>query len=149
MAFDIAAIREAVAARIRETGLEAYPFDVQSDIYPRAIVYPGRPFVNYHSTFGPGLVTLRFEVIITANATDPVGAQADLARWLNAGTGVARSVFDALERVTAGDTTPTLHGAVEGIHVEGVEAGPGVNAGTGARYEFAATLSLVVVVRRT
>lgn len=142
-------IRTAIAARLQSTcGLTAYPYDVSSTVYPRAIVLPGSPAVEYHSSFGRGLVIMRFDIEVRTVAADPVSAQVALSRFVDAGTGESSSVIDALELVAVGATTPTLDGAVENITVESVQIGPGLQLVEGP-IEFTATFRVQVLARRT
>lgn len=147
MAVDIAAIRTAIAERITEVcGINAYPFDVPSTVYPRAIVLPGSPLVEYHAAMRD-LCRLNFVIEVRTNSTDPVPAQAELAAFCGAGTGQTASVFDALEDVAVDATTPTLDGAVENITVEQVEVLPGVQLVEGP-LEFTANFRVAVKARR-
>lgn len=121
MSLDTKVIREAIATRITEwCGLTAFAFDVSSIVYPRAIVLPGSPGVEYHHSMRD-LCVLNYRVEVRTNAADAVSAQIALAQFVAAGTGQSRSIIDALEDVATGDTTPTLGGAVENIFVESVE----------------------------
>jgi hypothetical protein len=121
MSLDTKVIREAIATRITEfCNLTAFPFDVSNGTYPRAIVLPGSPGIEYHHSMRD-LCVLNYRVEVRANAADAVSAQIALAQFVAAGTGQARSIIDALEDVATGDTTPTLGGVVENVHVESVE----------------------------
>lgn len=121
MSLDPEVIRQAIATRITEScNLTAFPFDVSSTVYPRAIVMPGSPAIEYHHSMRD-LCVLNFRIEVRTNAADPVSAQVALAQFIAAGTGQSRSILDALEDVATGDTTPTLGGVVENIHVESVE----------------------------
>jgi len=147
MAVDIAAIRTAIAERISDVcGISAYPFDVVSTVYPRAIVLPGTPLVEYHTTFGQGLSQLNFVVEVRTVATDPVPAQETLATFCGAGTGQTLSILDALEDVGT-DNTPQLDGAVHAINVESVSVGPGIQLTEGP-LEFTALFQVAVLARR-
>jgi hypothetical protein len=147
MSLDLRAIREALASRIQEScNLTAFPFDVSSVIYPRAIVMPGSPAVEYHTTFRD-LCLLNFRIEVRAVAADPVSAQIALAEFCAAGTGQSRSVFDALETVTAPALTPDLDGVVENINVDSVELSDGVQLVEGP-VEFTAVFNVAVMARR-
>ena len=117
-----------------------------STVYPRAIVMPGSPSIEYHSSFGNSLATLRFDVEVRTVAADPVVAQRALAVF--ADTAVTTSVIDALERVDSPAVTPTLGGAVENVMVESVSLPPGVQLTEGG-LEFTALFSVIVLARRT
>ena len=146
MTITTATIREAIASRIQDVcGITAYPFDVSSTVYPRAIVMTGSPTIEYHSTFGQGLSVLRFEVEVRTVAADPVPAQRALSEFVD--TGTSRSVLDALERVDSPATTPTLGGVVENIIVESVNTPPGVQLVEG-QLEFTALFTVAVLARR-
>lgn len=147
MPLDTAVIREAIANRIQTVcGITAYPFDVASTVYPRAIVMPGGPAVEYHSSYGQSLATLKFEVEVRTVAADPIPAQRTLATFVD--TAVPTSVIDALERVDSPATTPTLGGVVENVMVESVALPPGVQLTEGG-LEFTALFTVSVLARRT
>ena len=142
-------IREAIATRIQQLcGLTAYPFDIASTVYPRAIVMPASPAVEYHSSFGRGLSVLLFDIEVRTVAADPVSAQVALSKYIDAGTGEASSVIDALELVSVGALTPNLDGAVENVMVESVQVAPGLQLTEGP-IEFTATFRVQVLARRT
>lgn len=147
MALDTRVIREAIADRLREwCGLTAYPFDQRTSVYPRAIVLPGSPSVEYHRAMGD-LVSLTYRVEVRTVAADPVSAQIALAEFVDAGTGKTRSVHDALLDVATGDTTPTLGGVVENVHIDTVELADGLEL-TEGQIEFTATFNVTVKTRR-
>lgn len=149
MAVDVVAIREAVATRIEDyTGLRSYPFPVQSDVYPRAMVLNGSPLLStVHGTFRSPLCDMSLLVEVATRAMDPVVAQQTLAAYVSSGTGFEQSsVMDALEDLVTGEQTPTLNGAVENINVEQVSVTDGVEVQGGI--EFAATFRVTVRARR-
>lgn len=142
-------IREAIATRLQTMcGITAYAFDVSSTVYPRAIVLPASPAIEYHSSFGRGLSTLLFDVEVRTVAADPVSAQVALSRFVDAGTNESASVIDALELVSTGAMTPTLDGAVENVMVESVQMNNGLQLTEGP-IEFTATFRVQVLARRT
>lgn len=141
-------IRAAIATRLQSTcGLTAYAFDVSSTVYPRAIVLPASPAIEYHASYGAGLSILLFDIEVRTVAVDPVSAQIALSKFVNAGTGETSSVIDALELVAVGSTTPTLGGVVENIMVESVQIAPGQQLTEGP-IEFTATFRVQVLARR-
>ena len=146
MSLDTRTIREAIATRITEfCNLTAYPFDVSSTVYPRAIVLPGSPGIEYHHSMRD-LCVMNFRVEVRTSAADAVSAQVALAEFIAAGTGQSRSIIDALEDVATGDTTPTLGGVVENVHVESVEL---FDADTEANPAiYTATFRVVVKAKR-
>lgn len=147
MSLDLRAIREALATRIQEScNLTAFPYDQASIIYPRAIVLPGSPAVEYHASMRD-LCRLNFRIEVRTNAADAISAQIALDQFVNAGTGQSRSVFDALENLTTGTPTPDLDGVVENINVESVELSDGVQFTEGP-VEFTAVFNVAVKARR-
>jgi hypothetical protein len=70
-----------------------------------------------------------------------------LSKYIDAGTGEASSVIDALELVSVGALTPTLDGAVENVMVENVQVAPGLQLTEGP-IEFTATFRVQVLARR-
>jgi hypothetical protein len=114
MAFDVAAIRDGVKTRLATiTGLRCYDTIPDRDIVvPAAVVQPSA--IRYQEAFKGGLVEARMRItIITSAGTDRVG-QDQLDAYLSAGTGMTKSIVDALE----GDKT--LNGSADssGIEVE-------------------------------
>ena len=147
MSLDYNAIRVAIADRIREScNLDVLPQDTATVNYPRAIVLPGSPAVEYHASMRD-LCRLNFRIEVRAVAADPVDAQIILSEFVNAGTGQSRSVFDALENLTTGTPTPDLDGVVENINVESVELSDGVQLAEGP-IEFTAVFNVAVKARR-
>lgn len=143
------AIREAIANRLQQRcGINAYPFDVASTVYPRAIVLPSSPAVEYHSSFGRGMCVLLFDIEVRTVATDPVSAQIALSKFVDAGTSESSSIIDALEFVSTGAMSPNLAGAVDNIMVESVQIAPGLQLTEGP-VEFTATFRVQVLTRRT
>ena len=147
MSLDLKVIREAIATRIREScNLTTYAFDQKTTVYPRAIVLPGSPAVEYHRAMG-GLCSLNFNIEVRCVAADQQSAQIALAEFVSAGTNQSRSVHDALMDVATGATTPTLGGAVENLHVESVELPDGIELAEGV-VEFTALIRVAVKARR-
>ena len=145
MSLDLRAIREAIATRIEEScNLTAYPYDIVTTVYPRAIVLPGSPAVEYHAAMRD-LCRLNFRIEVRCVAADPVSAQIALDQFVNAGTGQGRSVFDALEDLTT-NPSPDLAGVVENINVESVELPDGIQIED--RLEFTAIFRVAVKARR-
>ena len=143
MAINTKTIRDAIATRIKQRlSLECEPFDVPSEIYPRAVVLHGQPFIEYHGTFGRGIATLNFEIEVRTNAADDVSAQIALAKFVDDGTGQASSIVAALE-----DPTPDLGGIVENLHVIDVQMAPGQPLPNGG-VEYIALFRVAVKARR-
>ena len=154
MSLDLKAIREAIAARIQEScNVTAYPYDKATVVYPRAIVLPGSPAVEYHAAMRD-LCRLNFRIEVRCSAGDSVAAQIALDQFVNAGTGQSKSVFDALEDLTVGTTSPNLAGVVENINVESVELPDGIQfpgpngEPNGGPFEFTAIFRVAVKARR-
>ena len=146
MAFDLVAVRTAIADRIEQTcSLRTYPFDVDASVYPRAIVFVEK--VDYHKSMGRSLCEVDLLVSVQCAAAQPPAAQSALAVFCNAGTGQSSSVFEALSAVGTGETGPSLLGAVENVHVESVTFAPGSKLENGT-YEFSATFRCVAKVKR-
>ena len=147
---DVKAIRQAIADRLTDQiGCKAFAFDVDNDVYPRAVVLADNPFITYHATFSAaGISTLQFLVEVTTRAADAVAAQAALAEYCSSGTGATRSVIDALEYPDADDGTggPTLSGAVLNVVVNDVFLNEGVQTQSGI--EFKATFRVGVKASR-
>jgi hypothetical protein len=146
MAFDLVTIRQAIADRIESTcSIKAYAFDINSTVYPRAIVLVDN--VEYHSSFGKGVSIVNMQVEVKTTAAEPIPAQQALMEFVDAGTGETQSIIDALELVASGGTNPNVGSAVEDIQVVSVRLSPGAQLESGV-YEFTATFVVSVAVRR-
>jgi hypothetical protein len=88
-----------------------------------------------------------FDIEVRTVAADTVSAQVALSKYIDAGTGEASSVIDALELVSVGALTPNLDGAVENVMVENVQVAPGLQLTEGP-IEFTATFRVQVLARR-
>lgn len=142
MGLNTATIREAIATKLQTTcGLNAFPYEVVPQVYPRARVLPDTPTIVYHGTFGTsGMSELAFNVEVAVSSPDPVAGQKVLATYI--GTGVSTSVLDALE------ADVTLAGAVDNLVVESVTLGQGTQYTDNGPIEFVATFKVAVRARR-
>lgn len=146
-AYSDRSIREAIAKRITERcKITAFAYDIDSVVYPRAIVLAGPEGTDYHSDVGSGYVRSQYLVEVKTSAGDPVDAQIALSDF--ASTGIDRSIIDALEEIASGSSTPTLAGAVSMIVVNGVTFTTGQQRDNGP-FEFAATFTLTIIAPRS
>lgn len=152
MSINLQAIREGVEARIAAVfasngeSVSIYPFLIASDVYPQITVTMGNPGIEYHSSYGLGLSVVNLAIEVRTTAADPVSAQIALSKFANAGTGETKSIIDAVESITTGNT-PTLAGVVENVMVTGVSFNSGEQLANNV-YEFSATFTVQVLARR-
>ena len=154
MAFDVTAIRKAIATQITNQltagGVKAavYAHPVQTNMFPRVVIMPGTPYIEYKSSFGPGLSTINLIISVQCSAMEAESAQLSLARFLNAGTGQGGSIFDAVEKVTAPALTADVAGAVQHVAVSDVSIDDGVLSSDNT-FEYTATFNVAVYVTRS
>ena len=99
MAVDLNAIHRALAAKIlvgmaRDTNVN--PFPVPPDIYPSITIYPGTPYLDFFSTFGPnGTADMKLRVKIEVDG-DAESCAIKLCAYLGIGDTNTSSVPDAI-----------------------------------------------------
>lgn len=99
----LSAIREAVADRIRASGIDStvnvFAYPTESPKLPAVVIFPASDtYVEYHNTFGPVRVQTAY---LIARVIVPVGgsmqsAQEFLDELLSSGTGEDVSIADAI-----------------------------------------------------
>lgn len=118
MALDLAAQRDAIKTRLATiSGLSVADVAVDSVTPPAAIIVPDDSAgqVDYHQSFGKGLTTIPWRILILLGRDTPGPSQDLLDSYLGSGTGQTRSVFDAL------NSDPTLGGVAEHLLVKGFD----------------------------
>lgn len=149
---DPAAIRDAVKARIDNhygshgISVAVFSHDSVSHTFPRVVILPGSPFIEYTASFGQVFSNINLTVEVKAAAMDAVDAQRQLERLLAAGGTNYWSVTDAIESLV-NEPTPTLAGAVENVMVMTADMDNGTVEADNT-FVYTATLSVVIRARR-
>ena len=138
---DLQAIRTGIVATLKPLdGLTVYKSVPGSINAPAVVIHSGDDFITYHETMGKNLCSIRLDLTVLVARVDDARALEALDGYLSSGTGVTRSLIDAL------DADPTLGGSVDTFVVESAN-GPFINTDGGANLA-AATLSLTLYASR-